>query len=58
MNQNDCSGKTLKPWPIFVDHYIKSATKHNNTVGNFRIDALPSIHLRGKTYAVLMTTYE
>jgi hypothetical protein len=21
MNQNDCSGKTLKPWPIFVDHY-------------------------------------
>jgi integrase len=22
MNQNDCSGKTLKPWPVFVDHYI------------------------------------
>ena len=21
MNQNDCSGKTLKPWPVFVDHY-------------------------------------
>lgn len=21
MNQNDCSGKTLKLWPVFVDHY-------------------------------------
>ncbi|MGR5946642.1 hypothetical protein [Enterobacter sp. C4G1] len=21
MNQNDCSGKTPKPWPVFVDHY-------------------------------------
>ncbi len=21
MNQNDCSGKTLKPRPVFVDHY-------------------------------------
>ena len=21
MNQSDCSGKTLKPWPVFVDHY-------------------------------------
>ncbi|NBM54612.1 tyrosine-type recombinase/integrase [Proteus sp. G2669] len=21
MNQNDCIGKTLKRWPIFVDHY-------------------------------------
>ncbi|WP_237658659.1 hypothetical protein [Vibrio cholerae] len=24
MSQNDCIGKTLKPWPILVDHY-KSA---------------------------------
>ncbi len=22
MSQNDCIGKTLKPWPILVDHYI------------------------------------
>ncbi len=22
MNQKDCSGKTLKPWPVFVDHTI------------------------------------
>jgi transposase InsO family protein len=21
MSQNDCIGKTLKPWPILVDHY-------------------------------------
>jgi hypothetical protein len=21
MNQNDCSGKTLKLWPVFVDRY-------------------------------------
>nr|ULG19725.1 hypothetical protein 49p1_00004 [Yersinia frederiksenii] len=21
MNQSDCFGKALKPWPIFVDHY-------------------------------------
>ncbi|CAK2398723.1 hypothetical protein VCRA2116O29_110101 [Vibrio crassostreae] len=21
MNQNDYIGKTLKPWPILVDHY-------------------------------------
>ncbi|EKG55951.1 hypothetical protein VCHC55A1_3653, partial [Vibrio cholerae HC-55A1] len=20
-SQNDCIGKTLKPWPILVDHY-------------------------------------
>jgi len=26
MNQNDCSGKTLKPWPVYVDHYtLRSA---------------------------------
>lgn len=24
MNQNDCSGKTLKLWPVFVDHYIST----------------------------------
>jgi len=24
MNQNDCSGKTLKLWPVFVDRYIIS----------------------------------
>nr|ULG19960.1 hypothetical protein 49p1_00260 [Yersinia frederiksenii] len=21
MNQSDCFGKALKPWPIFVDHF-------------------------------------
>ncbi|NIG88582.1 MAG: hypothetical protein G5703_11725 [Serratia symbiotica] len=21
MNLNDCSGKTLKPWPVLLDHY-------------------------------------
>ncbi|PPS46724.1 hypothetical protein BWR12_25960 [Citrobacter braakii] len=24
MNQKDCFGKTLKPWPVFVDHYTIS----------------------------------
>ncbi|GIB80001.1 cation:proton antiporter regulatory subunit [Vibrio cholerae] len=23
MSQNDCIGKTLKPWPILVDHYTE-----------------------------------
>ncbi|CAI2540083.1 Predicted ATPase [Serratia proteamaculans] len=23
MNQNDCSGKTLKPWPVLLDHYTQ-----------------------------------
>ncbi|OOX35347.1 hypothetical protein BJL83_24215 [Vibrio parahaemolyticus] len=26
MSQNDCIGKTLKPWPILVDHY---STQHS-----------------------------
>lgn len=26
MNQNDCSGKTLTLWPVFVDHYIITNT--------------------------------
>ncbi|MBF6639751.1 hypothetical protein ITX54_24100 [Rouxiella silvae] len=25
MNQNDCSGKTLKLWPVFVDHYTNKS---------------------------------
>lgn len=27
MNQNDCSGKTLKLWPVFVDHYRLTFTE-------------------------------
>lgn len=31
MSLNDCIGKTLKPWPILVDHYIdKLVVKRNN----------------------------
>nr|MBQ0522882.1 hypothetical protein [Proteus mirabilis] len=26
-NQKTNTGKTLKPWPILVDHYIKSISK-------------------------------
>ncbi len=26
MNQNDCIGKTLKPWPNLVDHYNPSTS--------------------------------
>ena len=36
MNQNDCSGKTLKPWPVLLDHY-KSDTgvsETNKTAGS------------------------
>lgn len=22
MNQNDCSGSLIKPWPVLLDHYI------------------------------------
>ncbi|CAK2534784.1 conserved hypothetical protein [Vibrio crassostreae] len=27
MNQNDYIGKTLKPWPILVDHYSENTWK-------------------------------
>ncbi|MGR2840884.1 hypothetical protein ABMX64_22915 [Vibrio vulnificus] len=27
MSQNDYIGKTLKPWPILVDHYIQPGSK-------------------------------
>nr|ULG19844.1 transposase [Yersinia frederiksenii] len=26
MNQSDCFGKALKPWPIFVDHFKQGFT--------------------------------
>ena len=32
MNQNDCSGKTLKLWPVFVDHYTLNHKKAGATV--------------------------
>lgn len=32
MSQNDCIGKTLKPWPILVDHY--SLDKLSQTICN------------------------
>ncbi len=28
MSQNDCIGKTLKPWPILVDHYTAEKINH------------------------------
>ncbi|QJW56493.1 hypothetical protein HL670_03389 [Serratia plymuthica] len=24
MNQSGCTGKTLKPWPVFVDHFSEA----------------------------------
>ncbi|AXY33855.1 restriction endonuclease subunit S [Yersinia pseudotuberculosis] len=42
MNQNDCSGKTLKPWPVFVDHYIASpgGAGRNKTLGQKEFEKL------------------
>jgi transposase len=31
MNQNDYIGKTLKPWPILVDHYMKGLQEKPRT---------------------------
>jgi hypothetical protein len=30
MSQSDCSGKTLKLWPVFVDHFNKRTTTHHS----------------------------
>ena len=27
MNQNDCSGKTLNPWPVLLDHHTFTNTE-------------------------------
>ena len=37
MNQNDCSGKTLKPWPVFVDHFKKHIHLLNGIVMTLKI---------------------
>ncbi len=34
MSQNDCIGKTLKPWPILVDHYNVSIDIEAGTINN------------------------
>ncbi|TXY86011.1 hypothetical protein FXE75_04585, partial [Vibrio cholerae] len=35
-SQNDCIGKTLKPWPILVDHYNLSSVD-GKSIDNFDI---------------------
>jgi len=39
MNQNDCSGKTLKLWPVFVDHYILASSRPREDNFIFRLIA-------------------
>ncbi len=37
MSLNDCIGKTLKPWPILVDHYIKwFRASHQDSLCSFK----------------------
>ncbi|OVZ85480.1 hypothetical protein CBW54_12425, partial [Yersinia kristensenii] len=31
MNQSDCSGKTLKPWPVLLDHYRGNISSPSET---------------------------
>ncbi|CNH77392.1 Uncharacterised protein [Yersinia pekkanenii] len=41
MSQSDCIGKTLKPWPVFVDHYRYRARMPVNTL--YQLAANPGL---------------
>jgi hypothetical protein len=39
MNQSDCSGKTLKLWPVFVDHFTETYSLRGGE--HFAVTSLP-----------------
>ena len=43
MNQNDCSGKTLKPWPVLLDHYNSSNIQQVSTTGSNKITSFSEL---------------
>ncbi len=51
MSQNDCIGKTLKPWPILVDHY--SFTKEAQEV-SFKPGCVPIVLIDGEQLAEII----
>ncbi|SPZ51834.1 two component system sensor kinase SsrB [Serratia quinivorans] len=46
MNQSDCSGKTLKLWPVFVDHF---KVLHYLKRGNSQVKIAETMQLQVKT---------
>lgn len=52
MNQNDCSGKTLKLWPVFVDHYTMSGKRYPE---EFKTEAVKQVVDRGYSVASVAT---
>ncbi|MBB2297621.1 tail fiber assembly protein, partial [Escherichia sp. 93.1462] len=49
---NDCSGKTLKLWPVFVDHYI--APLQDAVDLDMATDDETKLLLKWKKYRVLL----
>jgi mannose-6-phosphate isomerase len=42
MNQNDYIGKTLKPWPILVDHYISCTVFKEKPFESLLLEPIPN----------------
>lgn len=53
MSQNDCIGKTLKPWPILVDHYTETAMYRVKQLLGGRLNLRNYNAQVGETYAMI-----
>ncbi len=58
MNQKDCFGKTLKPWPFFVDRYTALVTVASRNIEEARAATshLPNIRIEALDLASLNNT--